>query len=147
MVDRFSSQALELPGPEVEFSRADLAFYDLDHSGPSYEGRIFVAAKRGLRHGAGIDEPSYAGSFFTFGHDRCHGDVGHCEVPTEHDPFDLRFPHHLTPGATIVTVTDRIRQLVADQKKEAKVTVLAYGPGETAIEALAFTRLRLLTYA
>lgn len=147
MVDRFVSKALTLPSRDQYFARADLVFYDLDHSVPTYEGRIFLGAKRGLKHGAGIEEPSYAGSYFTFGDDRCHGDVGHCEVPTERDPFDLRFAHHLTPGATAVTVTDRLRQLIEEGNEEAKVTVLAYGSDLEPIEGLSFTRLRLLTYA
>lgn len=147
MVDRFVSKALVLPGRGQEFDRADLAFYGLDHSGASYEGRIFIGAKRGLKHGAGIDDPAYAGSFYIFGHDRCHGDEGHCDVPTEREPFDFRFPHHLSRGATTITVTERIQRLIEEGKEDAKVTVLAYGPEDSAIEALDFTRLRLLTYA
>jgi tyrosinase len=145
--DHFTTKALALPAPEQEFIRADLAFYGLDHSGPTYEGRIFLGAKRSIRHGAGIDEPAYAGSFFVFGHGTCHGDVGHCEIPEKRDAFDLRFPHHLTPGATVVTVTDRVRALIEEGRAEAKVTVLAYGADEEPVEALDFTRLRLLTYA
>jgi hypothetical protein len=147
VVDRFVSKPLALPGGDQRFDRADLAFYDLDHSGPSYEGRVFVGAKRGLKHGAGVDDPAYASSYFVFGHDRCHGDTGHCEVPDERQPFDLRFAHHLTRGATVITVTDRVRRLIEEGNEEAKVTVLAYGPEDSAIEALDFTRLRLLTYA
>jgi hypothetical protein len=147
MRDRFTTKALVLPSPDQRFDRADLAFYGLDHSGSTYEGRIFLGAKRGLKHGAGIDDPAYAGSFFIFGNGSCHGDAGHCDIPAERDPFDLRYPHHLEPGAAAVTVTDRVRRLVEDGKSEAKVTVLAYGPRDEPIDALDFTRLWLLTYA
>jgi hypothetical protein len=147
VVDRFHSRPLELPAAGHEFERADLVFYGVDHSGPTYEGRIFIGAKRGLKHGAGVDDPAYAGSFYVFGHTGCYGDEGHCEVPAERDPFDFRLPHHLEPGAQIVTVTERIRKLVAAGRPEAKVTVFAHGPDGKALKTLDFKRLRLLTYA
>lgn len=146
MVDTFHSKPLELPQAGHEFHRADLVFYGLEHSGPTYEGRIFIGAKRGLKHGAGVDHPAYAGSFYVFGHSGCFGDEGHCDVPTERDPFDLRAPHHLEPGVQIVTVTDSIERLVAAGKTAAKVSVFAQGPDGEALASLDFTQLRLLTY-
>ena len=44
MVDRFTSKAIELPDAEHPFTRADLIFYGLDHSGASYEGQVFLGA-------------------------------------------------------------------------------------------------------
>jgi hypothetical protein len=147
VVDRFHSRPLELPEPDHEFERADLVFYGVDHSGPTFEGRVFIGAKRGLKHGAGVDDPAYAGSFYVFGHGACHGDEGHCDIPTERDPFDLRLPHHLEPAVQIVTVTEAIERLVAANKRTARVTVFVHGPDGKALKSLEFTRLRLLTYA
>lgn len=147
MVDRFHSKPLELPGAEHPFSRADLVFYDVDHSGPTFEARIFIGAKRGLKSNAGRDHPAYAGSFFVFGHGDCYGEAGHCEIPTERDPYDLRLPHHLKPGLQIVTVTEAIERLVTEKKSKAAVDVFVHGPAGKERNALDFTRLRLLTYA
>ncbi len=147
MVDRYLSKPLELPAAGLDFSRADLVLYGLDHSGPTYEGRIFIGAKRGLKQGAGSDDLAYAGSFFVFGNGSCHGDVGHCDVPEERDELDFRFAHHLTPGVEIVTVTESIRRLADDGRKAARVTILAYDSDGAAAAALDFTNLRLLTYA
>jgi hypothetical protein len=146
VVDRYLSRPLELPQPGHEFDRADLVFYDVDHSGPTFEGRIFIG-RSGLKHGAGVDHPAYAGSLYVFGHGSCHGDVGHCDIPPEHDPFDYRLPHHLEPAAHTVTITDSVKRLVAEKKATAKVVVFAHGPDGKALKALDFTTLRLLTYA
>lgn len=145
MVDRFHSKPLELPDPDKPISRVDLVLYDIDHSGESYEGRIFIGKKPPA--GAEVDHPSYAGSFFVFGHGSCRGEAGHCDVPASREPFDLRLPHHLEPQLAIVTVTDQIRELTAAGATAAPVTVAAHAADGTALKALAFTRMRLLTYA
>jgi tyrosinase len=147
VVDSYRGKPLQLPDPAHDFHRADLVFHGLDHSGPTYEGRIFLGAKRGIKHGAGVDHPAYAGSFYLFGHGSCHGDEGHCDVPTDRDPFDLRLPHHLEPAVQIVTVTDAVKRLVGEGRTAAAATVFAHGPDGRALKTLDFARLRLLTYA
>lgn len=146
MVERFRSKALELPDPEHRIDRVDLAFYDVDHSSATYEARVFIGAPRDLGRDAGADHPAYAGSFFVFGHDRCYGEEGHCEVPVDRDTFDLRLPHHLEPEPELVTVTDAVRRLAEGGKRKAPVDVIACGPDGAPVKALAFDRLRLLTY-
>lgn len=147
VVDRFHSKPLELPDPEHSFKRVDLVFYGVDHSGPTFETRIFIGAKRGLKGDAEIDHPAYAGSFFVFGHGRCHGEKGHCDTPAERDPFDLRLSHHLEPGVQIVTVTESVRDLLGQGKRTAAVTALARTAEGEPVDALGFERLRLVTYA
>lgn len=147
MVDRYRSKPLELPAPEQGFARADLAFYEVDHSGPSFEARVYVGAGRGLKRDAGIDHPAYAGSLWIFGHGTCAGDEGHCDLPRERDPFDYRLPHHLEPAPRIVTVTPAIKRLVEAGKAKAAVDVFVHGPEGEPLEALDFAQLRLLTYA
>jgi len=146
VVDRFRSKALELPDPEHSFDRVDLAFYDVDHSSATYEARVFIGAPRNLEGGAGAEHPAYAGSFFVFGHDRCYGEEGHCMVPEDRDPFDLRLPHHLEPEAEIVTVTEAVKRLAEGGKRKAPVDVLACGPDGAPVRALDFSALRLVTY-
>jgi hypothetical protein len=147
VVDRYRSKPLQLPAPEHGFQRADLAFYEVDHSGPSFEARIYIGAGRGLKRDAGIDHPAYAGSLYVFGHGSCHGEEGHCEVPETRDPFDYRLPHHLEPAPRIVTVTAAIKRLVEAGKAKASVDVLVHGPEGEALKTLDFSQLRLLTYA
>ncbi|HET6571753.1 MAG TPA: hypothetical protein VFG58_09740 [Solirubrobacterales bacterium] len=147
MVDRYRSKPLELPPPEHEFDRADLAFYDLDHSGATFEARVFVGAPRNLGRNADVDHPAYAGSLYVFGHGDCHGEKGHCAVPAERDPFDYRLPHHLEPGVQVVTVTAAVKRLVEAGKSKAPVDVIVHGPEGEAPKALDFSHIRLLTYA
>lgn len=148
MVDRFQSKPLELPDPGLPFTRADLIFYGVDHSGGSYEGRVFLNAPRRLtRERATTDHPDYVGSFHVFGHAGCAGDVGHCEIPEERDPFDLRLPHHQEPGQQIITITEALRRVLETGASEARATVVAQPYGEDQQELLAFTGLRLATYA
>ena len=146
MVKRFASKPLELPDPSRPISRIDLVLYEVDHSGDSYEGRVFIGAKKA---GAGADtgHPSYAGSFYVFGHGRCQGEAGHCDVPLERDPFDLRLPHHLEPHTVILTVTEQVVALIGAGTAAAPVTVSAHDPDGEPLEALAFSKLRLITYA
>ena len=134
MVDRYVSPPLELPAPEVDFKRADLVFYGVDHSGSSFEATITLG-----------DEP--AGSFFIFGHGGCFGDEGHCDVPSgPPDPFDLSPPHQLTPQVKVVVVTEALRRALAAGRREITVTVVAHTLGERANDVLAFSTVRLLAY-
>lgn len=127
--------------------RANLAFYEVDHSGPSFEARIYIGAGRGLKRDAGLDHPAYAGSLWVFGHGSCHGEEGHGEVPEGRDPFDYHLPHHLEPAPRIVTVTAAIKRLVEAGKVKAAVDVFVYGPEGEPLKTLDFSQLRLLTYA
>jgi tyrosinase len=146
MVERFTSEPVELPPAGHDFERADLIFYGLDHSGSSYEGRVFLD-QRGVGGEAGSDHRAYVGSFFILGHGGCFGDVGHCDVPRERDPFDLRPAHQLEPATRILTVTDAVRSLLDKGAEAAKVTVVAETEGRASNAVLAFDRIRLATYA
>lgn len=146
MVERFTSDAIELPSREHAFERADLVFYGLDHSSVSFEGQVFLDP-RGVGGGAGREHRAYVGSFFIFGHGGCFGDVGHCDIPTERDPFDLRPPHQLEPATRILTVTEAVQRLQGREAEEAKVTVIARTAGREPANVLAFDKVRLVTYA
>jgi hypothetical protein len=145
MVSRYTTTPIELPEPTEPFSRADLIFYGLDHSQASFEGRIFIDNPRADVE-LDADDASYAGSFWIFGHGGCFGDVGHCDISTITDPFDLRPPHQLTPGDRVVTLTESVARLAADGRTEMTVTVVAHvGEGESP-DVLAFDKVRLATY-
>lgn len=147
MVDRYTAPPLELPEPELPFARADLVFYGLDHSGSSYEGRVFLNAPDADRSST-REDPSWAGSFYLFGHGGCFGDVGHCDVPTgPRDLYDLRPPHQLEPAIRILTITDQLRRLIADGSTELVVTVVAHAAADRPDDVLAYDKVRLITYA
>ena len=146
MVKRFVSDPLELPPALGEFSRADLIFYGVDHSGASFEAMVYLdnpnANARTGRTGKG-----YVGSFVVFGHGGCFGDVGHCDVPTgPREAFDLRPPHQLTPQVKVVDVTERVRGLLTEGAETVSVTVVAHPEGATRKALLSFESARLVSY-
>jgi tyrosinase len=146
MVERFTSKPIELPPLDRPFNRADLIFYGVDHSGSSFEAQVFFAP-RGVGGEADENHRAYVGSFFIFGHGGCFGDIGHCDIPTERDPFDLRPPHQLEPATRVLTVTDSVRGLLERGDADAKVTVIARTATRTPADVLAFETVRLTTYA
>jgi tyrosinase len=146
MVDRFTSAPVELPPADRPFERADLIFYGLDHSGASFEARVFMDP-RGVGRDADSGHRAYVGTFFIFGHGGCFGDVGHCDLPRDRDPFDLRPAHQLEPALRILTVTDPVRRLLERGVEAAKVTVVAHTEGRAPSDVLAFETVRLATYA
>lgn len=146
MVERYTTDPVELPPRERPFERADLIFYGLDHSGPSYEARVFMDP-RGVGKDADSTHRAYAGKFVIFGHGGCFGEVGHCDLPADPDPFDLRPSHQLEPATRVVTVTDTVRGLLERGIPAAKVTVVARAAGQASNEVLAFDTVRLATYA
>jgi tyrosinase len=146
MVKKFTSQPIELPAPDRPFERADLIFYGVDHSGASYEGQVFLDP-RGVGANADSTHRAYVGAFFIFGHGGCFGDLGHCDIPSERDPFDLRPAHQLEPALRVVTVTEAVRGLLERKAEAAKVTVLAHTAPRTPSDVLAFETVRLVSYA
>ena len=146
MAKRFTSDPIELPPANRPFERADLIFYGIDHFCPSYEARVFFDP-RGVSYGADSTHRGYVGSFFIFGHDGCFGDTGHCMVPKERDPFDLRPAHQLEPALRVLTVTDAVKGLLERDLDSAKVTLTAHTAGNASDDVLAFETVRLATYA
>jgi hypothetical protein len=142
---------IELP-PRREgasYTRAQLEFREVDHSGPSMDIRVYLD-----RPDASADTPleEAAGRFHIFGHGGCAGDLGHCDLPSERDPFDFRLPHPLTPVSVIVVVTEAINRLVEQGAGEFTVTAVPlvhdYGLplGRDAKTDLEFRSVSLVTY-
>jgi hypothetical protein len=145
---RFRSQPLDVPGDLEDISRADLVFYGVDHSGPSYEARIFLDTPRANADTARDVEKGYAGSFTVFGHGGCYGDEGHC-APNDRtsDDFDVRPPHPLTPQTRTVTITDALKRTTGEQVTVYVVALPRESKDAPASTDIApFERVRLLTY-
>lgn len=118
----FVSKPIILPTAIVrgEVYRADLEFIGIDHSGASYEGRVYLnnpnanhATPKDARYG-------YAGSLFVFAHGGCFGSVGHCEVKERTRRYDLRDSHPLTLLNKRLIVT---QQLIAIAKEVQELIV------------------------
>jgi hypothetical protein len=147
-MQRYVSESIDNPVAGAHpFDRADLVFYGVDHSGPSFEARVFLN-QPDADASADRDDPSFAGSFTVFGHGGCAGDAGHCDVPTgPPDPFDLRPPHALTPQTKTVIVTEALRRVT---DPDLVITVVAVAPGAdgpVTSDALQFDSFRLLTFS
>lgn len=143
----YTSPPLELPADALD--RADLIFYEVDHSGPSYTARIFLDNPAADVTTATEKEQGYAGCFTIFGHAGCVGtDDDHCNpLARSVDEFDWRPPHPLLPQTKTVTITDALRRL--GPVTTVTVTVVAVEPGESVAEssdALAFASVRLAAY-
>lgn len=136
------------------FRRADLEFYGIDHSGSSFEARVFLNNPAADEETPRDEASGYAGSFWIFGHGGCFGDTGHCHVPVSpRDPFDRRGPHQLTPHDRGVIVTEALRKIL-DRRGEtgeteltATVVPVASRSPVNAEEGLfSFERLALVKY-
>jgi hypothetical protein len=141
--------------PAPEFKRADIVIDGVDHSGPSFEVRVFGNNANATASTAMSSENGYLGSFHVFGHGFCFGDVGHCEVNNRGAAAtDLRGAHPLAPAQKIVVATDAIRKLMARDGAVNDVSLvpiaigtLPSGGDQTkAPEVLRYDNVRLVTY-
>jgi hypothetical protein len=110
--------------------RVDLQFHGVDHSGPSYEGRVFLNNPQADQNTNTTLEDGYVGSYHVFGHGNCYGDVGHCDITKSISPFDYRPSHPLTPAFKRIKITDQIKKIARD-KKELVVTIVPIVSGDT----------------
>jgi hypothetical protein len=154
-MERYVSEPIEHPrarddeGPAVELYRADLVFYDVDATGPSYVGLVFLHSGSGDVPEYGPDDDS-AGWFTVFGHGGCFGDdERHCEPPPDPpDPFDLTFPIGIPRQTKTVHVTEALQAIEAETFRVCVVAVVPEDErAKLGSDVLSFGRLRLLTYA
>ena len=132
-----------------KIQRADVELYGVNHSGMSYEGRIFLNNTTANQETPKTLDNGYAGSFFIFGHGgTCLGDVGHCVVRPNRRHYDLRRSHPLTPLYTRVIVTEVFEE-IAKNNKEITISIV---PVVTKTKKsydqsiLKFQKLTLVTY-
>jgi tyrosinase len=114
----FSSPPLKLNWikEETQFYRADIEFFGIDISGPSYEGRVFINNPK-ANENTGLNlENGYAGSYYIFGHGGCYGDVGHCDIKPRRT-FDSRTEHDLTPAYKSMIATEAIKKIIKITKE------------------------------
>ncbi len=132
-----------------QFSRADLEFIDVDHSGASFEARVFINNPTADENTPLTEATGYAGSFNIFGHGGCFGDVGHCEIHGRRDEFDYRPTHALAPAKKVVVATEAVSRAV-HLKNDLTITVVPVVKSWTdkvdRENVLKFDHINLVTY-
>jgi hypothetical protein len=113
---------LEFNIDEHEFYRADIEFYGIDISGPSYEGRVFLNNPNANENTPLEEEQGYVDSYHIFGHGGCFGDEGHCEIKPRRT-YDSRPQHDLTPAYKSLIATNVIRKILKSTD-EITITVV-----------------------
>lgn len=144
-----STTPLPVANVPREFVRADLEFIGVDHSGASFEARVFVNNPTADINTPPTEASGYAGCFNVFGHGGCFGDVGHCEVPQQHDNFDLRPSHQLLPMKKVVIATSAIRKaltLGADINVTVVPIIKSWTEKTEFDDVLKFDHINLITY-
>jgi hypothetical protein len=117
----FKSAKLPVGAINATAGRTDIEFHDVDHAGPSYEGRVYINHPD-ADESTGYDHPSYAGSYHVFGHGGCLGDPGHCDVEPRRK-YDPRPAHPLTRARKVVIANESARNLL-HAADEVTVTVV-----------------------
>ena len=102
---------LDINSLENKFNRADIEFVGIDHSGPSYEGRVFLNNPKANQDTPTTFDKGYVGSYYVFGHGSCFGDMGHCETPREWRLYDYRPSNPLRPAYIPLPVTEELRKI------------------------------------
>jgi tyrosinase len=131
------------------FSRADIEFEGVDHSGASYEGRVFLNNPGANANTPRAPENGYAGSFHIFGHGGCYGDDDeHCAVHPRR-PYDPRAAPQLTPARKVVIATEAVRQALAagpDVTVKVVPVVRATTPRAGPEDVLSYEKISIVTY-
>lgn len=120
-------------GVSPTMQRTDLEFYGVNNFRPSYVALIYFNDDSVDAENASEERDSYAGSFALFGHQRCFGDEGHCDIHPRTSRFDDRPSHPLTRGFKRVVVTDAMRRCLVSE--ELTITVIVSSDPEAESEA------------
>jgi hypothetical protein len=142
--------SLETKGLDPDFYRADIEFLGVDHSGSSYEARIYLNNPDADPRTDRSAESGFAGCYFVFGHGGCLGDEGHCDI-TPRGPLDLRPGHPLTPAHKVVIAVEAVvrRALAAGPETSVTVVPIVRGVGPRSgwdDDVLQFDSVRIVTY-
>ncbi len=145
----YRSQPIAVDSLDREFTRADIQFHGLDHSGASFEGRVFLNNANANGTTSTTPANGYAGSFHIFGHGGCFGDEGHCDVRPRRT-YDPRPAHHLTPALKTVIATEAVTAALGGNSPALTVTVVpvvtSLTEKTTADNVLSFETVRIVTY-
>ncbi len=144
---------LDISKLEGDFSRADIEILNVDHSGASYEGRLFLNNPDATQTTELTLENGYVGSYHIFGHGGCFGGEGHCEIPSgRRRLYDHRPDHHLRPQYKRIIITDALKKIGKEADKFT-ITIIAvsYGSVDKSSEStvqntIKFDKMGIITY-
>ncbi|MGB6531467.1 MAG: hypothetical protein WBF33_25455 [Candidatus Nitrosopolaris sp.] len=143
---------LDITKLENDFKRADIEIHNVDHSGLSYEGRVFLNNPKADQKTKLTLDKGYVGAYHIFGHGGCYGDLGHCDIPKEREKYDLRPSHHLKPQYKRVIITDALRKLGKNTDKFI-ISIVPFVPGKTSESSysdsrdiIKFDKIGIVTY-
>jgi tyrosinase len=151
-MSNFVSNRIPRPNVNDAYSRADLVFYGVDHSGLSFEARIFLNNPKADTNTPKEPKHGHAGSFYIFGHGGCFGELGHCDVPTGSGLYyDHRLTHQLQPQIKSVDITEALNVLPPSANFTVTVVPVLSDYGRLPVEIksegpLKFDAVRLVTY-
>lgn len=144
-----SSRKISVADLPSTYGRVDLEFIGIDHSGASYEARVYLNNPSADANTQAVEANGYAGSYYIFGHGGCFGDVGHCDVVQPRDEFDPRPSHPLEPIKKVVVATDAIKK-ASSQSSEISVTVvpiiMSWTEKTELTDVMKFDHINLVTY-
>lgn len=124
---KFTSKSIELDIKSLtdDIYRVDIEFHGLNHSGPSYEGRIFINNPNADHDTPRTKKNGFVGSYHIFGHGGCFGGIGHCSINKNKTrmPYDFRPSHPLTPIYKRVEITEYFSN-IKKNKFDFSVTVV-----------------------
>jgi hypothetical protein len=149
MADTVQATGLSVDALDADFTRADIEFEGVDHSGATYEGRVYLNNPDATAETGANEEEGYAGSYYIFGHGGCLGDPGHCDVKPRR-PYDPRPQHPLVGIRKVVVATNAVKR-AKEAGGEVKVTVvpvvLSTGPKRDLTDAyVKYDAVKIITY-
>jgi tyrosinase len=131
-------------------SQTDIEIHNVDHSGLSYEGRVFLNNPNANHNTVLTLENGYVGSYYIFGHGGCYGGMGHCDVPTgrRRRLYDSRSSHHLKPQYKRIIITNALKKLGKDANKfTITIVPVLYGTSQPSMkEIIKFDKIGIITY-
>jgi hypothetical protein len=142
---------LDISKLENDFKRADIEIHNVDHSGLSYEGRVFLNNPNASQKTKLTLDEGYVGSYHIFGHGGCYGDLGHCAIPKERGKYDFRPSHHLKPEYKRIIITDALRKLGKNTDKFI-ISIVPFVPSRTSEsnsnsrDIIKFDKIGIVTY-
>jgi hypothetical protein len=132
--------------------RADLEIDGIDHSGASYEGRVFLDNREANQNTPRNLKNGYVGSIYVFAHGGCYGDSGHCEIRKERRLYDYRSSNPLLPIKKRLIITNALSKMKGT--KNIRVTIVPILSRNLPVrnisdleDVVKIETIRILTYA
>ena len=126
-VGRFTSKPIDVPETvRGAFRQAEVRLHRVPQLERSCFIRVFLNQPDADAH-TPPEGPNFGGYLAVFGHGECYGGPGHCAIPGDPRPYDLRPRSHNTPRNHRVNVTRAARALLEGGATQLQVTLVVIG--------------------